>query len=432
MPKYEPKQRLFHVLKLGHVAAKARKPARFWIQFIGIIAMFGCGTGGDAIPCENDTQCLRYGISAEIPVLDPHRADSAEAGMIFRQLYDTLVYRHSDTHEFLPGLASDWEVSADGLIYTFHLRQDVTFHDGSAFTASSVARNIERIFDPESPFSLARELLGPLRQYEIADAYTIRLHLSAPHAALLDGLAQPYLGIVSPEALSTYGGLRYQFHQSGTGPFTLEDYLPGERIVLRRFDDYRVYPAIYSALNGNEIGSVEFSILSERGEDVLSVMAESVDIIDDISPADAQSLSGNSRIQTIPAAIPGQTVQLLFNTNREHLKFRDVRLALLLATNRVAMIDQIFYNTSPVAWAPLSTSTGYSHTGYINEFAFELEQARDLLSAAGYTDSDSDGILDRAAENADADNCGTALGKLPGSGGIPKGAMATDWNRLVD
>ena len=122
------------------------------------------------------------------------------------------------------------------------------------------------------------------------------------------------------------------------------------------------------------------------------------DVIDDVSPAAAQALAGNSRAKLLPIEIPGQTIQFVFNTDRRHVSDRDVRLALLSATNRIAINDQVFFNISPVAWAPLSAGTGYMHSGYINKFEFDLAKAQALLQAAGYADSDGDGILDRAGD----------------------------------
>ncbi len=318
--------------------------------------------------------------------------------MILRQIYDTLVYRDSLSHAFVPGLAARWDISADGLSYTFQLRRDVTFHDGSRFDAAAVARNIERIYDPARPASAAQALLGPLHRYEILDEFVIRLVLSTPYAPLLDGLSQPYLGMASPSVFNSYSGLRYQFHQSGTGPFALEEYLPGERIVLRRSTDYSVNPPIYAPLRGDEIERIEFLILPAEDLEPLSLLDEAVDVIDDISPIEAQNLTGNSRVRILPTAIPGSSVYFLFNTNRPHLNDPNVRRALLLATNRIAISDRIFFNFSPEAWAPLSTSTGYAHTGYVNLFGFDQDGAQDLLAASGYQDNNSDGILDRAGE----------------------------------
>lgn len=360
-----------------------------------IFALVGCEARRAEIACDADPRCLRYGLSADFSVLDPHSADLPEAGLIFRQIYDTLVYRDSASHEFLPGLASSWDISSDGLVYTFFLRQDVHFHDGAPFNAAAVTRNIERIYDPEQPASRARNLLGPLSQYEIVDAYTLRLHLATAYPALLDGLAQPWLGIASPRALNEYGWLRYQFHQSGTGPFLLESYTPGESVSLRRFADYRVNPSIYALLVGDEVQRVQIALGSRQFADVLATLGDSLDVLDGISPAEAQNIAGNSRVQVLPVQIPGLAAGLLINTARQPLDDMNLRRALLLATDRAAISEQISFNYSPIAWAPLTASTGYSHTGYIGSFAYDLAVAKELIAAAGFADSDGDGFVER-------------------------------------
>ena len=386
---------------------------RFSAWAIVVLVLFSCGAAEQSIPCKDDRRCLRYALSADIPLLDPHFSQLPEAGMIFRQIYDTLVYRDSESGEFRPGLAIDWEISADGLVYTFRLRRDVLFHDGTDFSAAAVAHNIERIFRPESEQSLARKLLAPLRQYEVLDEHTIRLRLFEPHAALLDGLAQPVLGIASPKALNESDGLRYQYHQSGTGPFALASYLPGELIVLRRFGGYADASTIESPMTGDEIDRVEFSIITDSEADLLALLGDSQDVVDNVSSAAAQNLANSSRVVLLPIRIPGQTVQFLFNTNRNHLNDREVRLTLLLATNRIGISDQIFYNASPVAWAPLAENTGYAHTGFVNEFEFDLDQARALLDAAGYTDIDGDGIVEKSAVRLELTVLAPPWGQLP-------------------
>lgn len=402
-----------NAIALWLVAAPWRAFRRILFSGLAFLVLAGCGAAGTTVPCEADRRCLRYAISVDIPVLDPHVSDLPEAGMVFRQIYDTLIYRDGESHNFIPGLATDWQVSRDGLVYTFHLRQDVAFHDGSSFTAEAVARNIERIFHPESGSSRARELFGPLQQFEILDEHTIRLRLFEPYAALLDGLAQPYLGMASPAALKRYDRLRYQYHQSGTGPFMLEDYLPGERIVLSRYEGYSVDPAIYEPLHGEEIKRVEISIIGESDADLLSLLGSSQDVIDNVGPEAAQLLSGNSRAMLLPTQIPGQSVQFVFNTNRRHLSDRAVRLSLLLATNRIAIIDRVYSNTSPLAWMPLSESTGYAHTGFVGAYEFDLAQAQAALSVAGYADTDGDGLLDRDGDPLSLTMLVPPWGQLP-------------------
>lgn len=364
---------------------------------VGIALILSSCAGGDSqIACEQDSRCIRYALTADFPILDPHIAELPEAGMVFRQIYDTLVYRDARTRAFLPGLAHAWQISADGLAYTFHLRDDIRFHDGSPFSAASVAANLDRIMDPATVSRRARSLMGPFSYYHILGEHVIRLHLQSPFAPFLDSLAQPFLGIASEEALATYDNLRYQFHQSGSGPFILEKYLPGHSILLRRYEQYATQPGIYAPLTGDEAQRVEFYILPEPGASPQQILDEPFDILDLVSPETASNLAGNSRVQVVPVEIPGQTVQLLFNTRREHVKDPDLRRALLIATNRVAIANTVYDNYSPVAWAPLSLATGYAHTGYVNELDFDLSAAQALLRQIGYEDTDQDGILERA------------------------------------
>ena len=369
---------------------------RFKPAWAALILLLVAGCGGEAtLRCADDPRCMTYAITADFPILDPHIAVSPEAGIIFRQLYDTLVVRHPETREFMPGLARSWQRTADGLAYTFQLRGGIRFHDGTAFSAASVAANIDRIFDPAIDSTLARSLLGTFSRYEILDDYTIRFHLSAPFAPLLDSLSQPFLGIASGEALNAYDRLRYQFHQAGSGPFALESYLPGERATLRRNPNYAADPDFYPPLAGDEIERIVFHIAAETRFDVDEALAAEYDVVDDITPPAAASLAANSRLQALPIALPGMAASLLFNTKRPHLGDRDVRLALLLATNRTAIANEVFYNFAPVAWAPLSTATGYAHTGFVDVYAHDLSAAAALLAEAGYRDSDNDGVLER-------------------------------------
>lgn len=376
------------------------------VIFMALLIVAGCRGEQQTPPCDIDPRCLRYGISADIPILDPHLASSAEAGMIFRQIYDTLIKRDPDTRDFVPALASSWELSADGLTYTFHLRQDVFFHDNTRFDAAAVARGIDRIYDPEMNALHARSLLGPLSRYKIVDPYTIQIILLEPYVPLLDGLSQPFLGIASPQALDAYNSLRYQFHQIGSGPFILESYLPGNRVSLRRNERY-------DEGEKSDISRVEFVILSDPSAALSPLLADSLDVADNLLPSAARNLIGSSQARLLPTNIPGQTAQFIFNTSRQHLDSRLVRRALLYATNRIAIRDSIFFNYSPVAWAPLSQNTGLAHTGYVNEFAFNISLAQELLEQAGYADRDGDGILDREGAPLELKMIAPPWGQLP-------------------
>ena len=143
-------------------------------------------------PLQSMAQSTRlvYGLSFEPSGFDPHRNASSELGIPLRQVYDTLVYRDPQTGDFVPGLATAWEISGDGLTYTFQLRQGVNFHDDTPFNAAAVAANLDRVTNPEVASQKAVFMLGPYAGYEIVDDLSIRILLSAPYSALLDSLSQ--------------------------------------------------------------------------------------------------------------------------------------------------------------------------------------------------------------------------------------------------
>lgn len=396
---------------------KIHYSAFIWICMLFVLV--GCGSGiSPEKSCEEDPRCLIYGITSDILILDPHASNSVEAGIIFRQLYDTLIYRDPATGDFIPGLAQSWEISDDGLVYTFHLRQGVLFHDGTAFTAGSVARNIDRIFDADVNSQKARLLLGSFSRYEIIDDFTIQFTLFEPYVPFLDGLAQPFVVFASPESINNYTNLRYQFHQIGTGPFQLDNYLPGERIELSRNPIYAWGPSIYDALTGAEINRIVFKIVADpvlRGD---ALTTGQVDVIGEMLTSEASILANNSSIQLLPIDIPGQTVQLQFNILQSHTDKLAVRQALLFGTNRIEIIDAVFLNYSPMAWSPLSQSTRFSHTGYINEFLYDTTQAQELLNSVGYSDSDGDGFMDLEGDKLELKIIVPPWGQLPEVAGL--------------
>lgn len=354
---------------------------------------------GQTQPQAADTRIV-YGLTLQPSGIDPHINSSSELGIPLRQVYDTLVYRNPKTGEIVPGLATEWTISEDGLTYTFKLRQDVRFHDGTAFNAQAVGANLDRITDPALASQKAVFMLGPYAGYNILDEYTIQIRLSQPFSPLLDSLAQVYLGIASPAALAQYSPNRYQFHQVGTGPFQFVEYVPGDRIVLRRNPDYRWGPSFYVDPE-QDVDQVEFRFFTDPPSRLLALERDGAQIMGEILPSDARALTANSSVQIIPVAIAGQPLQFIFNTRRFPTDDRTVRQAILFGTNRNEIIDAVFQRFSPVAWGPLSAATLYYNRDLNGLYAFDINQARALLTNAGFQDSNGDGILDIGGLNVE-------------------------------
>lgn len=357
-----------------------------------VLLVVSCsGAGGESSIASNR---IVYGLTLTVSGIDPHVNQSSELGIPLRQVYDTLVYRDPATKAFVPGLASEWTISEDGLLYTFNLKEGVRFHDGTAFNAQAVAANLDRITNPETASQKAVFMLGTYQSYEIIDDYSIRLILSAPYSPLLDSLSQVYLGVASPKALSEYSLSRYQFHQVGTGPFIFADYIPGDRIVLRRNLEYSWGPAFYQQPTEQSLQEIEFRFFTDEPTRALAVSSNGAQAMGELTPIDARGLIGNSALQLVQVSVPGQPLQFLMNTQRFPTDNLAVRQALILATNRSVIIDTVYQGFSPVAWGPLSANTLYFNRDLNGLYAQDTTQAQTLLANAGYQDTNADGILD--------------------------------------
>lgn len=350
-------------------------------------------------PVSNESgfeRSITYGLTLIPSGIDPHIHSSTELGIVLRQVYDTLVYRHPETLEFVPGLATEWLISDDGLTYTFRLREGVTFHDGTPFNAQAVGFNLDRITDPATTSQRASAMLGSYTHYSIIDDYTVQLNLSVPFAPLLDSLAQVYLSMASPTALAEYSVNRYQFHQVGTGPFRFVEYVPGDRIVLRRVDNYSWGPGFYERGPSDEgiLEEIIFRFYVDESTRRIALENDEAQIMGELLPSDARIIAANNQFQLIPTRVPGQPAQFMFNTQLPPTDNLSVRQALLYATNRVAIVDTVYESFSPVAWGPIASGTSFFTSNVVNDYAFDVERAVDLLASAGLSDNDGNGMLD--------------------------------------
>lgn len=360
-----------------------------------IIALGGLLTG-----CEAETATtaapaptLQYGLIADPATLDPHQTTSAEVGLVLRQVYDTLIYRHPTNLGFVPGLALRWTTSADGLTYTFELRQGVTFHDNTPFNAQAVAANIDRILTIGQG-GRAYELLAAFASYEILDEYTLLLRLSEPDAAFLDSLSQFYLGIASPTALRTYSDLRYQFYQSGTGPYRFTDFIPGAYVTLERNLAYTWGPVFYQPPTTAGVERVQFRYYIQPTTRSNALLNGDVDIIGQLPPNAARNLAVNPQLQILPLVTPGQPRQFIMNTTEFPTDNLLVRQALIQATNRPELVNTVAQGFTNPAYSPLSATTLFHNSNFNGAYPYDLLAARDLLNTAGFQDSDDDGVLD--------------------------------------
>jgi peptide/nickel transport system substrate-binding protein len=423
-------------VKLGynvlHICLKAMRSmsTKIFSSFLLAVCLLlsACAEAGD--PSAENTPPVRrlvYGLTLLPSGFDPHINASAELTIPLASVYDTLVYRHPQTRAFEAGLAESWQVSADGLRYTFRLRQGVTFHDGQPFNAAAVGVTLDRVLSPETASQKARFLLGPNYQgYSLLDEYTLEISLSAPYAPLLDGLSQVYLGIASPLALANHADGTYQWHQVGTGPYQMVEAVPGDRLVLRRNPAYAWGPAFYTAQNPNPVEEIVFRFYTDPATRDDALSAGEIGFVGELLPFDAELLLSNNDLRVYPTPIAGQPLQFIFNTRQFPLNDVNVRRGLLQATNRRAIVDAVFGASSPVAIAPLTRVTEGYNPAATDFYPYNPSAAIDTLRLSGVTDSDNDGLLDKSGAPLEFTLLAPPWGLIPQTAQ----ALAGEWRSL--
>ena len=347
-----------------------------------ILVLTMSGLASACQPVSDTRSTLKYGLTLAPSGIDPHLNASAELGIPLSSVYDTLVFLDPVSGGFVPGLAERWEISSDGLLYTFYLRKDVRFHDGTPFNAQAVQDNLDYILDPDNHSQKAATMLGPLNQTEILDEYSIAFVLDEPFAPLLDSLSQVYLGMASPTALNQWGTSEYQFHQVGTGPYRFVEYIPNDHITLERNPDYDWGPAIYDNAKAS-VKRIVFYFYEDAASRALALERREVDIMGEIPPLEANRLASSTDFSLAPVAIPGQPLQYFFNITVAPTDDLRVRQALLLAVDKESIVLTVFGSHSPIGNSPLSQA-GFGMISELPPSSHNPEEARKLLNETGW------------------------------------------------
>src|SRR5262245_9187337 len=207
-----------------------------------------------AAPGHAQAPALRVGLPSVPAELDPATALDGSVPLIARQVFDTLVQYTDTGSDIEPGLAVQWSVSRDGLVWSFRLRGGVSFHDGTSLTARHVAQSLSREIFPGHPLAggvpmvasrLLRGAPGVVKEVRAAGPNIVEIRLFQPYAPLLTVLAHPAFSIVLPVAETSEGGkvegpVRWQ----GTGPFSVAEMAPGRIALDARPPHWRGAPRV--------------------------------------------------------------------------------------------------------------------------------------------------------------------------------------------
>jgi peptide/nickel transport system substrate-binding protein len=286
-------------------------------------------------------------------VLDPHNSGFAPHNRVFRSIYDSLVVLLPD-QSVGPWLASSWEVTPDQKSYTFQLRNDVTFHDGTPFNAAAVKANLDRIKDPANALTALPDI-GPFAGALVLDDYTLRIDLAQPYAPLLRNLSKTTLGIISPAALAKFGDTIGQ-NPVGTGPFRFTGLTQGTEIRFERNPDYRWSNATAAHQGPAYLDRLTFKNVPEEATRVAVLQSKQVHAADGIPPQNIVALKGDSGFRVLEKELLNNNYTLYLNAAKAPWNDEAIRQAVKLSLDIDTVVRVIYLGTQPRAWSPLSPS----------------------------------------------------------------------------
>lgn len=319
-------------------------------------------------------QRLVVGQGADAVSLSPHNVNDQPSARVMSQIYDTLVVQ-TESLELEPGLAESWE-QVDDTTWIFNIREGVTFHDGSALTASDVAYTLNRLRDPVTA-APASFIVGFIDTLEATDEYTVRLTTNGPFAPLLAHLAHTATSILSEAAVEAAGEDYGTSVVVGTGPFKFVSWQTASQIVLERNDDWwggEVLPA-----------EVVFRPIVEGSVRAIELEAGGIDIAYALEPRDYLRLEDGSNPRvTVDAIETLSTNYVGFNAAKAPFDDVRVRQAINHALDVEAIIDAIYEGLGTPASGPISPQV-FGANLELEGYDYDPERARELLADAGYS-----------------------------------------------
>ncbi len=316
-----------------------------------------------------------------IPAIASDSASSAVNGLV----YNGLV-RYDKNLEFEGELAESWDISADGLTITFHLRKGVQWHDGAPFTSADVLFTYQLLVDPATPTAYA-ERYRQVTRAEAPDPYTFRVTYAKPLASALIswGFSIHPRHLLEGKKVTESPLARAPI---GTGPYRFVEWKVGEKLVLE------ANPAYFEGRP--YIGRVVYRIIPDPSTMFLELRSGGLDMMD-LTPiqyarqTDTPAFKKNFNKYRYPAFA---YTYLGFNLRRPMFQDKRVRQALAYAIDKQEIIDGVLLGLGQVATGPYKPGT-WPYNPDVRKYPFAPDRARKLLAEAGWRDSDGDGVLDK-------------------------------------
>ncbi|MDC9826155.1 ABC transporter substrate-binding protein [Devosia sp. ZB163] len=314
---------------------------------------------------------VKIGLVLEPPSLDPTaEAAAAVDEVLYSNVFEGLTKFAADG-SIVPGLAKSWDISEDGLTYTFHLNEGVTFHDGSAFDAEDVKFSLDRI-NAEDSLNAQKALYTSIASVEVVDPATVKITLKQPDGNLIYNLAWGDAVIVAPESAENN-----KTNPIGTGPFSFASRVEGDSITLSKYGAYWGTPV--------KLEGATFRFIPDPTAAFAALQAGDVDAFPNFpAPETVAQFQNDPRFRVVIGATEGETI-LAMNNGKAPLDNVKVREAIAHAIDRQAIIDGAMFGYG----TPIGTFLSPANPDYVDLTAqsnYDPEKSKALLAEAGVTD----------------------------------------------
>ncbi|MEW6344347.1 MAG: ABC transporter substrate-binding protein [Paraburkholderia sp.] len=338
---------------------------------------------------------LTWGVTTEPVCFDPHQASQQNAFFLIRNFVDSLIAKKADG-SYGPWLAKSWQVSADGKRYTFTLRDDVTFTDGSPFNAQAVKTNFDYIIKNVSTTSASASLLVQYDHTEVVSPTVVTIVLKQPDSTTLESLSSVKLGFLSPKALASNtdlcaGGPGLV----GTGPFVFQRYQRGQSATFVRNPHYNWAPAYAQHQGPAYLDQVTYRFLPEASVRTGALSSGQVDLIEGVQPTDITVFDKVEGFQYLTG--PSSATSFTLNINYTAAPADDVRVrrAIRDGFDLDAIVTSVYLGTVRRAWSDIGPDNADYDPSLKGTWGNHVAEANKLLDEAGWTQRDADGFRTR-------------------------------------
>jgi peptide/nickel transport system substrate-binding protein len=314
--------------------------------------------------------------------LDPNLHSSRFTAMINMNTHDPLIWQ-PEPNKFVSGLAEKWEVSADQTTFTFHLRKDVKFHDGTPLNAEAVKQTWDRIVDPKTR-ALQVTNFANLDKYEVVDPYTIQIKFKVPNPRFLNAASVTTIAVQSPTAIQKLGD-KYIMTPVGTGPFKVEGWPNENTLVLVKNPDYKWGPETLGRTGPAYIDKVVYKFVTEESTRSAALEKQEASVVENAARSLNPQYRSDPRYQVLTFKTSGIPQYWSFNVTRYPTNDLAVRQAFEYAIDKQKIADVAFFGTVTPGKGPLTDTNWAFWPDAKNYYPYDPKKAVQLLEQAGYT-----------------------------------------------